>query len=378
MPLEPNEWDMVRCLVTDHLVGVSDPYEALKLRFPDEVRSWPISQKPVENADLLVNLARNARLSDDPPFSIRLLVELTRIPEIQVTKAAELAQLKAYIDRLAQEKEAFDKFDPFSARILPGSGEIFINRKPTRQLLRRMIKPEQNQPEPVALRVVGEERIGKSYTYSFIHHLSATPTFSPVRVVLDRSSTAADILRDLSLHVAAPGENPSQVDDPGKRPRHWAQWLVEQARRTADEHSWWFVLDQCNELDSSSDAVEMIAQLAIAVREVPNTERYRPRLVLLGYGDQLADLKIPRKQVYVDTVDRVDSVELHEFFSGVFRDVRESRQPARQVDDAELDKLVEVAVQQVLAEAEAAAAEGGCYMEALSLAAEEAVNVYTG
>jgi hypothetical protein len=71
---------MVRCLVVDHLVATADPYDALKLRFPDEVGSWNVSQKATENADMLVAVAKHAPLSDEKPFSIRLLSELARLP----------------------------------------------------------------------------------------------------------------------------------------------------------------------------------------------------------------------------------------------------------------------------------------------------------
>jgi hypothetical protein len=237
----------------------------------------------------------------------------------------------------------------------------------------------------VVLRVVGEEQTGKSYTYSFIHHLSVSRSFTPVRLILDRSSTAEDILRDLSLYVARNGDTPRQVDDPVKRMRHWAQWLVEQARHSAAPQSgWWFVFDQCNELDPSSDAVELIAQLAIAVREMTvQPGGLRPRLVLLGYGDQLADLQLPRKQVVVDTVDTVGQSELCDFFSRVFRSVEHQRRPEAAPDEGRLDKMVEVAVQQVLEDAAQAVAEAAAngrslsFMDALGTATEEAVDVYS-
>lgn len=374
MPLDNNEWDLVRLLVTEHITGTSDPYGAVQMHFPQEAPGWGIKSAPAEYAVTIVEAARNASLREPNPLPIRLLQVLLHLPAMDVSMQRPL--LVGLLDRLVKAKDALDREDPFSALILPVSGEIFIDRTQTRKLLASLFKPDPAKPEPVAMRVVGEKKSGKSYTYSFILHLSALPGVTPVHLMLSRSSTAEDILRDLSVQIAGPRDKPESVGDPVKRLKYWARWIVCHAVRYNPPCSWWFVLDQCNELDPSSDAVELIAQLSVAIRELPATTRQRPRLVLLGYGDDLADLQLPPKQIYEDVVRIVSETDLRHFFERVFRDIDNERRPDRVSDGEGIAKLVEVAVRQVIEDAKMGAAGGKPYMPELRRAAEEAVRVY--
>jgi hypothetical protein len=376
MPLEDQEWSLVRCLVVDHLVGTDNPYSVLQQYFPQDVGGWRITQVATENADMLISVAQHASLTDDNPFSIRLLDQLSRLHTIQIEKPGDLAQLQKFLARLRAEKAALDRLDPYGVRIIPATGEAFIDRSTVRLSLKRLVKPDPGLPEPMVLRVTGDEDTGKSYIYTLIRHLAEPCGFSAVRVILDRSSTATDIMRDVSVKIARAGDEPEPVEDPIKRLRYWASWLADRAMKSSPDRPWWFVLDQCNELDPGSDAVELIAQLAICIQElsVPPGMR-RPRLVLLGYGDHLADIPLPRKQVCPETVAVVGEPDLRDFFSDVFREASERRKPGA-VDESQLEKLVEVAVHQVLDEAEQAKQQGGCYMKAIATATEEAVDVY--
>jgi hypothetical protein len=277
---------------------------------------------------------------------------------------------------LLSAKELLDAIDPFRVLILPGTGESFIDRAQTRALLALLAEPDPAKPEPIAMRVVGAKNSGTSHTYSFILHLSASRGITSVRIMLSRSSTAEDIVRDLALYVAEPGVKPDPVTDSMKRLRYWAQWIVRQAARCNPRRRWWFVFDQCDELDPNSDAVELIAQLAVAIREMTGPGLERPRLVLLGYDDRFADLQLPRRQVYKDTVKPVGEAEVRDFFGCVFRDIDRTRRPGVAPDDERIAKLVEVAVRRAVEDAEKAAAAGTPYMQALGFAVEEAVNEY--
>ena len=375
MPLEDKEWDLVRCLVRDLWTSTPDPYAALALYFPNDVPYWEKSLVPATYAETVIRHARAAPLTDPQPLPIRLLDALLRTDQVRVS--VQQPQIQSFFDRLGKERAALAGADPFGALILPGSGEVFINRGRGRAMIASLIKPDPQKPEPVVMRVVGEEKTGKSYTYSFILHLSSCLGITPVRVMLSRSSVAEDILRDLSVQVAEPDRQPDTVADPVKRLRHWAQWVVLQAVRRQPPRSWWFVFDQCNELDPSSDAVELIAQLAVAIRELTTAGEHRPRMVLLGYGDRLADLQLPRRQVYVDTVDRVGDTELRDFFDQVFLDKAMQQRPGTPIDQTLITRLVDIAVQQVIEDAALAAADGTPYMKALSLAVEEAVDEFS-
>ena len=377
MLLDDKEWDLVRCLVTDHLTGTPDPDRTLERYFPGEVADWPFSQDPARYAATVVESAQLASLSDPHPLSIRLLQALLSIPAIK--GSIQQPQVQGFLDRLLSAKELLDVCDPFRALILPGTGESFIDRTQTRALLALLAEPDPAKPEPIAMRVVGAKgakNSGTSYTYSFILHLSASRGITPVRVMLSWSSTAEDIVRDLALHVAERGGKPDPVTDSVKQLRYWARWIVLQAARCNPRRRWWFVLDQCDELDPNSDAVELIAQLAVAIRETTGPGLERPRLVLLGYDDRFADLQLPRMQVYTDTVKPVGEAEVRDFFDCVFREIDRTRRPGVAPDDEQIAELVEVAVRRAIEDAEKAEAKGTPYMQALGFAVEEAVNEY--
>lgn len=229
------------------------------------------------------------------------------------------------------------------------------------------------------MRVTGEPRLGKSYTYSFILHLSGFVSVQPVPVYLDESYTAADILRDVSTKIAPVGAEPRSVDDPAKRLAHWADWIVARANESTEDRAFWFVFDQCNDLDPNSDAVELIAHLARtikspAVREPART--LRPKLILLGYDDQLPDLGLPPKQVVVDHVTEVDHDELTRFFTQVFHEIHHDAHPDEEPDEQVLDSRVADSVQRVTADAKEATSAGQCYMEALAESAADAIDLY--
>lgn len=375
MPLEQHEWEVVERLVLDDLVGTDNPYQTLKTYFPGDVGSWTITNVASENAATIVGEARRAALSGPHPLPVRLIEVLTRLQSIRTAKPADLERLEAYLRRLRAEKESRDRGDPYQARVLPTSGQVFINRRMVREALRRMVAPDPGRPEPIALRVTGERDVGKSYTYELIRHIAGPCGFSHARVVLEQSTTARDILEQLSVQIA-PRESPPDADDALKRLRYWALWVAGWIRPAPGDRWWWLVFDECEELDPGSDAVEFIAQLSIAVAEMSiDAGAKRPRLVLLGYGEEL-DLPLPRKQVVPDAVVPVSEDDLREFFSGCLRDIMQQRSGA--VDEARLAEHVEVALRQVIGEAVESRNQGRPYMVALAGATEEVIDVYAG
>ena len=375
MPLTEQEWTLVRCLVVDHLVATANPYAVLQDYFPDHVGVWPVTQVSGQNADTVVNEAKSASLADPSPLSIQLLEVLSKLDTIKVLP--DIAKVTAYLQRLRAEKAALVQDDPFSACILSGSGEVFIDRVPLRAAVRLLVDPPAGIPEPLVLRVSGESSAGKSYTFSLLQHLSDRCGIQPAKVIVGKTSTAEDVLRDFAVRVAAPGARPDPVEDPTKRLRYWALWLVEQAKRTSPTRPWWFVIDQCNDLDPTSEVVELIAQLAKAVKEATlRPPERRPRLVLLGYGDDLADLPLPRKQVHPDQVRRASETDVRTFFTQYFREAAKRSQGSETVDETALGQHVAIAAEQVLREAAEAERAGRSYMLALSRAAEGAVDVF--
>lgn len=377
MGLSTAEWDAIEEVVKVDLVGVVDPYRTLDNWFPDEVGDMVITQQPSANARYLVNRARSARLTEARPFSLVLLRTLVRLDAVRIRPDFDF--VKGCLARLEQAKAEVEQYDPFEAQVLPASGEIFIDRTSSREILRSLVEPPQpHQPQRWLVRIVGDARSGTSYTYAFIQHLSAKEEIRPALVTLDKSSNAEDIVRELSLQLTGKRERASQAADSVKQVRHWASWLAKQACAAADGRRWWLVFDQCNQLDPGSSAVNMIAQLVTAVKQEPVPPEQRARVILLGYGDQLADLDVPRPLRLVDKVERVGEGHLTEFFSRVFQDIDARRVPAVALDPALLNQYVAVAVHQVIGDARAGAAakDGTCFMDALSEAAYDAIDAY--
>lgn len=375
MPLTEQEWTLVRCLVVDHLVATANPYAVLHDYFPDQVETWPVTQVASENADTVVNHAKMASLADPTPLSIQLLETLSKLQTIKVLP--DIDKVTAYLERLRAEKSALDRDDPYGACILPGSGEVFIDRVQLRATVRQLVDPPAGAPEPLVLRVTGERSAGKSYTFSLLQHLADRCGIQPARVIVGKTSTAADVMRDFMVRVVTSGAHPDVVDDPTKRLRYWAMWLAEQAKRSSPTRPWWFVIDQCNDLDPTSEVVEFIAQLASAVKELTiHSPERRPRLVLLGYGDDLADLPLPRKQVHPDQVRRASEADVTTFFTQYFREAAKRTQDAEPVDEGVLGQHVAIAAEQVLRAAAEAEEAGHSYMLALSRAAEGAIDVF--
>jgi hypothetical protein len=99
-------------------------------------------------------------------------------------------------------------------------------------------------------------------------------------------------------------------------------------------------------------------------------------LVLLGYGDDLADLPLPRKQVHPDQVRRASEADVKTFFAQYFREAAKRTQGVETIDETVLGQHVAIAAEQVLREATEAERAGRSYMLALSRAAEGAVDVF--
>ncbi|HEY5841078.1 MAG TPA: hypothetical protein VIU87_06335 [Mycobacterium sp.] len=352
---------------------------ALTLAFPVEAPTWRITQVVADNADMIVKIASQAALRGDAPFSIRLLEVLADLPAIKVLP--DVAKIGEYMDRLHSEKSAAETGDPFSAAVLPGTGEVFINRTQMRESLRLMVKPKPGTVEPIVLRVFGDSSTGMSYTYAFLKHLAPAVGFSPTRAILTRNSTPRDVLRQLKIPIAGNDFPSESVRSQAQRLRYWAQWLVEAAIKSETAESagpWWFVVDECNKLSpQAEDVVEFICQLSVAVGErpaIPN--RPRPRLVLLGHGEMLGDLPIPPKQIRPDQVQRVSEKDVRTFFYEHYKRQDLERRPGVAVDDGLLRKKSDAATVQVLREADLAERNQKCYMEALARAAAEAIDVY--
>ncbi|MEV8533332.1 ATP-binding protein [Streptomyces sp. NPDC051211] len=270
--------------------------------------------------------------------------------------------------------------DPYLAGVLKNGAEVFIDRVDLRKRIREFVE----DPEKTVLLVDGEPGSGRSYTYSFIRHLSAHCGFRPVRVTLDQASTAEQVVQRLADFVIDPRThisplNPTRLNDPLPSIGAAVHRIVREA--TAAPEQFWLVLDECDKLDVNSDAWDCIGKLALAIYEhAPVHRAAAPRLVLLGYSATMRQLPYEiRKNEVRDTARITGADDLQMFFRQFFAEAAATAGPddpaaAAPVDEHRIATLVETVVPAVLQAAEAPGEDS--YMRKVCTAAEEAVRLY--
>ena len=373
MPLNDQEWFLVHCIVRDELLTLGEPYSLLKQYFPHDFNSWNISTQITSNADMIISVAQRSSIGDTEPFSISLLKQLVRLPVFNSQKADDLARLRAYLERLSAEQAAANAIDHYSVSFIPGTGLPFIDREPVRVSLKRLIEPNPNPlgATPLILHVSGENDTGTSHPFCLIQYLAAVKGFPVAVATLSSTSTAEDVTSQLAMRMDLNREPPTS-QDPAKRVNYWAIWLVEQARQSSPGRPWWFVVDQCNELDPGSDAVELIAQLANELTKTTPLDSRRSRLVLLGHNDRLSQLPLRRAIAPQVRVELLTAADLYDYFMRVFTETGSAN-----TQPDELEELVKLAVEEVLDIASTRAQQDGVsFMSALSQAAEETVDEF--
>ncbi|MEU7556654.1 hypothetical protein AB0B01_30800, partial [Streptomyces sp. NPDC044571] len=278
MPLTETEWCLVTTWVRDYFLDTLDPRDLLaQSGFSREfIGELPLTNKSAPNAVALVRAVRRDILNQ------RLLLDaLAGLDELRSLAAG--TEAAAFAARLREDEQAHaSDQDHLLAGVLRNGTEVFIDRDELRKSLREFL----DDPEKTVLVVDGEPDSGRSYTYSLIRHLGQHRGFRPVRVTLSRTSTAKQVVRRLAEFVEDPRApifplNPAQLNDPLPVLEDEVYRLV--SRATAADEQFWFVLDECDKLDLTSDVWDCISQLARAVFDfTPVREETVPRLVLLG------------------------------------------------------------------------------------------------
>ncbi|MEU3777758.1 hypothetical protein AB0F11_32120 [Streptomyces sp. NPDC032472] len=364
MPLAETEWVLVTAWVRDYLLNTADPYGRLRgAGYPPEfIGGLRLTNVSGENAASLVRAVRRTIVSQ--LYLIDLLLTLDRLT-VQENFEAEL---KGYRARLEEDEQVHVVTgDHFLTSVLRNGTEVFIDRADLRERLKELVA----DPEKTVLVVDGEPDSGRSYTYQLIRYLGQHCAFRPVRVKLSRTTTAAQLIRQIAERVdrdTSSPLNPTQLNDP--------LWSVDEAvqnvvaRATAVPERFWIVLDDCDALDANSDVWDCIGQLAQAVYEyAPAPHETPPQLVLLGYGPTMPQLPYDiRKNVLRDTAHAVGPDELRAFFLDFFTSA-----PVLQDADT-LTARVDLAVEAVLDMAKAPGDDS--YMSRLRMAAETTVRTF--
>lgn len=177
--------------------------------------------------------------------------------------------------------------DPFEARILD-SKLPFLDRKQARAFFKVLAQARPSQPVVV---VVGDSKMGKSYTFEFIDHVCYRAGIELSRVQLNQREGSSigpgELARELVTHV---GGEPRQMPEPMTNLDRWAQelanWIVAEANRNGSR--WWFVLDGFNKQELRDDTSLLIVKLSIALQAGVARKH---RLILLDFDRTLLPLR---------------------------------------------------------------------------------------
>ncbi|WP_051877171.1 hypothetical protein [Streptomyces natalensis] len=370
MPLNEEEWGLVREWIRDYLLNDPHPHLVLE-RYdfsPDFIGSLALGAVPEENARSLIHASR--RSIEEQMKLVEVLVSLLS-PLPAVEKA------KNFLKRLLADWELRVKIrgkerDMFQMSVF--GDEVFIGRSELRETLRRFLSGS----DKFVLLVDGVANSGRSYTYTFLRHLGQQSGFRPARVTLSPTSTADKVVRRLAGYTddptgRLPPLNLAELNDLLPSLDDAAHWVVRRA--AALDQPLWLVLDECDMLERSSDVWDLIGELGLAIYEQVCGDR-SPRLVLLGYGPTMHqlpdDLRVNQCQ---DTARVVDPRDLHGFFDQYFHESPPAWLGEGPAAEEQITELVRLAVDEVLRFANAPGGEES-YMRRICRAAEGAVRVY--
>ncbi|MEU4492072.1 hypothetical protein OG729_03490 [Streptomyces sp. NBC_00210] len=365
------EWDLVTLWVREYLLDTTDPHAQLaQYGFSaDFISALALTAVSAENARALVQASRK-----DIQRQLALVEALASVDRLSVLP--EISKALEFRDRLREDCRAHASEDNFRTCVLKNGTEVFIDRQSLRETLRRFV----DDPEKSVLLVDGEPDSGRSYTYNLIRHIGQHRGFRPARVTLSQTSSADKVIRRMAEFVADPGAglsplNPTELNDLLPSIDDAVHWVV--GRATAVDDRFWLVLDECDKLAPSSDVWDFIGQLALAIYEHAAVRGDQaPRLVLLGYGPAMRQLPYDlRGSLCWDTARVAEPADLRSFFDQYFHESPPAFLKAGAPAESTISEFVDVAVQEVLEAAEAAAG-GESYMRKICTAAEGAIRVY--
>ncbi|MFJ3906011.1 trypsin-like peptidase domain-containing protein [Streptomyces sp. NPDC090025] len=357
MPLTETEWGLVTSWVRDHLLDDPDPRSRLlrSALTTDFVTGLRLTADRDANARVVVGAARQ-----EIGHQRRLLDALARLDALDRLDAVDSEgrgmEVRALLGRLREDEAVRrEDRDPYEAVVLRHGTEVFLDRTALRGTLRRFVA----DPEQSVLVVDGAPDSGRSYTYRLIRHLGQHTGFRPVRVTLNRTSTAERLVERLWAFVAGPEANgfvlnPTRLNDLLPSVDDAVHRIV--SRATAADDRFWLVLDECDAPDPNSDVFDCVGKLALAIYEhTPVRNETVPRLVLLGWDRARHQLPYDlRNNECHDTATPAGPEELREFFARFLADAPGATPGTGPPDGAVDARVVEEVVDEVLRAVDAA------------------------
>jgi hypothetical protein len=230
--------------------------------------------------------------------------------------------------------------DPFTALMLD-SGQAFLDRESFRTKILNLFTPQ----GPVVLRVLGDRKSGKWYSYKFLMFLSLSgKQIVPISFQCSPTTSALALAQTLLKRMGTSDwqQSPLSAEDEAKEAplrvgQSLADWFLNAALRS--QKNWWFFLKF---LDTSiaADTKEFVRQLSLHFANNPSA-RTSFRLLLLNFADELPpDLRrLQRTEEF--RLDR-PSWETHVQTYIAHLKSRTSAAKHSELDDAQQDILTEI------------------------------------
>ena len=278
--LTQDDWEFCRQLALHHWFLADNPVSTSKQNFkdPDFLATVDLSTGvPEDRAAALIAALKSAPVVGPAAPLLTFLAGLRDTPGVALS-GESVNRLDALAARVVTRAAAFGA-DVYTSHLLLGN-RVFMNRTDLREDLRTLVQTD----DKLVLRVFGEAP-GTSYTKELVLHIASNAPFYQAVVDLSEYSEPEEAIGFLAVSIDPEARLPEGVtEDRTKNVRYWTQWLVGLANSSG--RNIWFVLDQCDAVDSKQPILNMIARLGEAVRMNSGATH---RVLLLGHKKPLSD-----------------------------------------------------------------------------------------
>lgn len=273
--LEPTEREVVIAQISTAMIATPTPAAFLAL-YLGSAAVGKIADQGNRDNWARVGLAK-AEESDYQPDGTHPLLELLKALGRQNQRILKMYERLQNLPRPA---------NPFTAIVLD-NGQAFLDRESFRSTIEKLFA----QDAPPILRVSGDRRSGKWYTFKFLMFLALSgKPFTPISFECGASTTALSLAQTLLQRMGTSDwQRPpfSETDGAKEMPLRVGQmlsdWFLNAALQSGQ--NWWFFV-KFLDISIAADTGEFIRQLALQCAFNPGA-RKSFRLVLINFADDL-------------------------------------------------------------------------------------------
>lgn len=325
--LEPTEREVVIVQISNAMIGTSSPAAFLALYLGSAVVAKipdPGTRDNWARAGLVKAEEADYQLDGTHP-----LLELLRALGRQNQTILKMYERLQNLPRPA---------NPFAAHVLD-NGQAFLDRESFRSTIEKLFAQD---ARPI-LRVFGDRKSGKWYTFKFLIFLALSgKPFSPISFECGASTTALSLAQSLLQRMGTSDwQKPpfSEADAPKEMPLRVGQrisdWFLNAALQSGQ--TWWFFV-KFLDISIAADTGEFIRQLALQCALNPGARRKSFRLVLVNFADELPrDLRRLQEREEFKLDRMVWETYLHGYITHLKTTVDVEKQA--ELDDAQPDIL---------------------------------------